>query len=167
MTRKVCGLLMTSAVFAVVISSTAKAQDEESESELSAPIEGSWITRVYRPTSGVTFTALQSFTAGGVALATGSIDRTPLPPISPIYGSWKRTAPNTYDVTMYFFVFRPDGEALAMVKNNLTLHLDDRNHLMGSGVDFQCGLEGESCMRLPDLPIQITGKRIVPEGPSE
>src|SRR5438067_1049138 len=90
--RKVCGLLTISVAFALAIPGAAKAEDEKSG--LCAPIEGTWIVRVDRINQGITFTALQSFTAGGVVLATGAIDRTPPPPISPIYGSWKRTAHN-------------------------------------------------------------------------
>src|SRR4051812_45446756 len=55
-----------------------------------AHIEGTWIFSIDRAPQGISFSALQSFTAGGVTVATGTIDRTPPPPISPLYGSWRR-----------------------------------------------------------------------------
>jgi hypothetical protein len=65
-------------MFALVagMSSTAKAQDERSErSTLSAPIEGSWIFDVEAIDNPHHFTAVASFTAGGVAAS--SKTRTP------------------------------------------------------------------------------------------
>ena len=65
-----------------------------------AAIEGTWIVSIHRTVTGVTFSALQSFTAGGVTVATGSGDRIPPPPISPLYGSWKRVDGNNYILTI-------------------------------------------------------------------
>lgn len=60
--RQLCGVLTISAALAVAIPGAAKAEDEHSGS--SAPIEGTWIVKVDRIGQGITFTALQSFTAG-------------------------------------------------------------------------------------------------------
>ncbi|HSU31727.1 MAG TPA: hypothetical protein VLJ11_10875 [Bryobacteraceae bacterium] len=148
--------------------SPALAQSEVAESKggQASRIEGTWIVTVDRINEGVTFTALQSFAGGGVALATGSIDRTPPPPISPLYGSWKRTGPNRVDVTINFFAFDPLGNAVAMIKNNETFHLDGPNELKGSGAAFACDPHGENCVSAGS-PIRITGKRLIPEGVTE
>lgn len=137
--------------------------EESSGDNRKARIKGTWLVTVDRINDGVKFTALQSFAAGGVALATGSIDRTPLPAISPIYGSWTRKARNSFDVTIYFFVFDLTGKALFLIKNNENFRLSDANNLVGSGVAFMCDLQGQNCVRVGS-PIQITGKRIIPEG---
>jgi hypothetical protein len=95
---KVGALMLTSAILALGVggaSSTASAQDEATaeheRSGLSAPIEGTSILTIHRVNQGIDFSAFQSFTAGGVTVATGTTDRTPPPPISPLYGSWRRT----------------------------------------------------------------------------
>jgi hypothetical protein len=150
----------SSPVFAQFASYESGADNKESS------IEGTWLVTVDRINQGVKFTAFQSFTAGGVALATGSIDRTPPPAISPIYGSWAQTGRNRIDVTIFFFVFDLNGKALFLIKNNETFHLRDANHLIGSGDAFMCDLQGENCVSLGS-PIQITGKRIVPESASQ
>jgi hypothetical protein len=126
-------------------------------------IEGTWIFTIDRIHQGFSFTALQSFTAGGVTLATGSIDRTPPPPISPLYGSWEQAGSKSVAATIYFFAFDLAGKAVAMIKTNLLLHLESRNALVGSGEGFQCDLDGDSCVRVPLVDIQIKGKRIIPE----
>jgi hypothetical protein len=152
-----------------VTSSLAFAQFESYESSgdsKEASIEGTWLVTVDRINQGVKFTAFQSFTAGGVALATGSIDRTPPPAISPIYGSWAQKARNQIDVTIYFFVFDLNGKALLLFKNNETFRLRDANHLIGTGIAFMCDLQGEHCVNVGS-PIQVTGKRVVPEGVPE
>ncbi len=136
---------------------------EFSDDNKKAQIQGTWLVTVDRVNDGVKFTAFQSFAAGGVALATGSIDRTPLPAISPIFGSWTRKAQNSFDVTIYFFVFDLAGKALFLIKNNETFRLSDDNTLVGSGLAFMCDLQGQNCARVGS-PIQITGKRIIPEG---
>jgi len=146
-----------SPVFAQIESHGSSAANEETS------IEGTWLVTVDRVNQGIKFTAFQSFTAGGVALATGSIDRTPPPAISPIYGGWTQMARNRFDVTIYFFVFDVNGKPLFLIKNNETFRLRDANHLIGSGVAFMCDLEGEHCVGIGS-PIQVTGKRVVPEG---
>jgi hypothetical protein len=172
MKRKAVNLLGAVSVLAMMLpvtSSPALAQSESAESNrgLASPIEGSWILAIDRINQGITFTALMSFTGGGVALATGSMDRLPPPPISPLYGSWKRTGPDCVNSTMYFFAFDPLGNAVAMIKTNIVFHLKSRNELVGSGVGFNCDLQGENCVSVPSVSIQLKGKRIVPESVKE
>jgi len=66
---------------------------------------------------------MQSFTAGGVTVATGTIDRTPPPPISPLYGTWKRIGDNSCSTSLSFFIFDEAGSAVAMLQNYETFHL--------------------------------------------
>ena len=127
---------------------------------LGARIEGTWIFSIHRVNQGFTFTALQSFTAGGVTLATGTADRTPPPAISPLYGTWTHTSNNSYAVAICFFVFDPAGNALLMIKTPETLHLVDDNHLTGTGSAFACDLNGDNCVNV-NSPIMITGKRLL------
>jgi hypothetical protein len=152
----VLALLLTS-------SSVSAHQESPEPKHLQSSIEGSWIFTIDRINQGFTFTALQSFTAGGVTLATGSIDRTPPPPISPLYGSWEKLESHSFAATIYFFAFDLAGNAVAMIKTNLLLHLESRNALVGSGEGFECDLQGEHCVRVPVVDIQIKGKRIIPE----
>src|SRR5207237_8034881 len=86
-TKRSLGLLvLTSAALALGACGTSSAATADSaRSGLSARIEGTWILNIDRVTQGFSFTALQSFTAGGVTVATGTIDRTPPPPLSPLY----------------------------------------------------------------------------------
>src|SRR5215467_5556955 len=134
-------LVIMPAILAVVtgMSSSAYAQDERSgffsgrvgvdEGQVSrtAPIEGTWIFTIDRVSQGFSFSALQSFTAGGVTLATGTVDRTPPPPISPLYGSWRRTGRNSYSAAICFFAFDPAGNAVAMIKTIETFQMVDKD----------------------------------------
>jgi hypothetical protein len=81
---------LAAAALAIALIAPAANSQQRDHSGLAARIEGTWILKIQRVTQGDTFSALQSFTAGGVTLATGTIDRTPPPPISPLYGSWRR-----------------------------------------------------------------------------
>jgi hypothetical protein len=169
-------LLITPAILALVtgLSSTAYAQDESSELSSqkvgvdegqvsrNAPIEGTWIFAIDRVSQGFSFSALQSFTAGGVTLATGTVDRTPPPPISPLYGSWRRTGRNSYSAAICFFAFDPAGNAVAMIKTIETFQMVDKDNLTGSGTAFACDIHGDSCVDA-NLPITITGKRLIAE----
>jgi hypothetical protein len=163
--NKAPSLLRTTLVLSLLLPGTsynASAQDDSSKQAnagVGSSIEGSWVLTIDRITEGVTFTAVQSFTAGGVTFATGSIDRTPPPPISILNGSWKRTRPNRFDSTTYFFAFDLAGKAVAMIKNNIVFHLKGRNELTGFGIAFGCGLQAENCTPAPLGPIRITGKR--------
>jgi hypothetical protein len=159
-------LVIASALIALSISgvsSTARAEDEGSG--LSARIEGTWILNIYRVNQGFSFSALQSFTAGGVTLATGTIDRTP-PPISPLYGSWRRTGHNGYVATICFFAFDAAGNAVAMIKTNETFQIADSKNLTGSGTALACDINGDNCVDAK-LPITITGKRLIAQGASD
>src|SRR5215469_7557695 len=93
--RRAVGLLRTLTILALavpILTSTGMAQAD-------SPIEGSWILSIDE--GPVSFTALASFSAGGVFSGTGSLDR--VIPISILMGSWKRTGPNRFDSTAYFF----------------------------------------------------------------
>src|SRR5437763_16451242 len=64
-------VVLTSAALALGACATCSAATADNgRSGLSAPIEGTWILNIDRVTQGFSFTALQSFTAGGVTVAT-------------------------------------------------------------------------------------------------
>ena len=132
---------------------------------LAAPIEGTWILSIHRVTQGITFSALQSFSAGGVTVATGTIDRTPPPPISPLYGSWRHTGDHSYVATICFFLFDSAGNALAMIKTPEDLQMINDNNLTGSGTALACDINGDHCVNI-NSPITITGKRLIAQGES-
>ena len=122
-------------------------------------IEGSWIFSIDQgPTS---FTALASFSAGGVFSGTGTLDR--VNPVSTLMGTWKRTSPNRFDSTAYFFAFDPAGNAVAMLKTDQIFHLNSRNELVGAALVFSCDLQGANCVSVSPEPSKVTGKRIVVE----
>jgi hypothetical protein len=157
MKRKVEALVLAAAALAIgSVSQPARAQ---SGSGLGAPIEGTWIIQVHRVTQNITFTALQSFTAGGVTLATGTIDRTPPPPISPLYGTWKRIGGNSYATSLSFFIFDGAGNAVAMLQNYETFQLNADSEIVGTGEAFVCEPNGNNCVNV-NSPITFTGKRM-------
>ncbi len=164
-------LALASAVLALGAGSTclaAGAGDEKSG--LSAPIEGSWIFAVTRINDlPASFTAVASFTAGGVFLATGSNDHLSSPgPVSPLYGSWKRTERNLYISTTNFFAFRPDtGEAVFMLKAVQTFKLTSCDELVGVGEAWACDVQGQNCQRTPIADITIKATRIIPQNVTE
>ena len=137
---------------------TSVARAQQQGSALAAPIEGTWIMQVHRVTQNVTFTALQSFTAGGVTLATGTLDRTPPPAISPLYGTWQRAGQNTYATSLSFFIFDEAGSAVAMLQNYETFHLDASHGIVGTGEAYLCDTLGENCTQVESLT--FTGKRM-------
>ena len=137
---------------------TSVARAQQQGSALAAPIEGTWIMQVHRVTQDVTFTALQSFTAGGVTLATGTLDRTPPPAISPLYGTWQRAGQNTYATSLSFFIFDEAGSAIAMLQNYETFHLDASHGIVGTGEAYLCDTLGENCTQVESLT--FTGKRM-------
>jgi hypothetical protein len=122
-------------------------------------IEGSWILSIDE--GPVSFTAFGSFSAGGVFSGTGSLDR--VNPISTLMGSWKRTGPNRFESTSYFFAFDPAGNAVAMLKANQTFYLNGRNELVGAALVYSCNLQGENCVSVSPEPSKIMGRRIVVE----
>jgi hypothetical protein len=135
----------------------AQTEAKGSTQNLDDPIEGSWICKIDRISQGDSFTALTSFTAGGVVLATGSMDK--VDPISPVYGSWKRTGSNRVAVTIYFFLFDPVG----MLKTDEIFTLNGRNQLLGAGSSYVCDVDGHNCSNHgTESLIAIAGKRIVP-----
>jgi hypothetical protein len=138
------------------------ARTDENQARLAAPIEGTWILTIDRVNQGFSFSALQSFTAGGVTLATGTVDRTPPPPISPLYGTWRRTGHDDYSVVIAFFVFDSAGNALAMIKTPETIEMVDRDNLTGSGTALACDIHGDNCVDL-NSTITFTGKRLIAE----
>lgn len=157
MKRKVRALVLAAAATATgSLSQPARAQ---SGSGLGAPIEGTWIIQVHRVTQNITFTALQSFTAGGVTLATGTIDRTPSPPISPLYGTWKRIGGNNYATSLSFFIFDGAGNAVAMLQNYETFQLNADGEIVGTGEAFVCEPTGDNCVNV-NSQITFTGKRM-------
>jgi hypothetical protein len=138
----------------------AQSGSGDSQGGQAAPIEGTWILNIHRVTQGITFSALQSFTAGGVTVATGTIDRTPPPPISPLYDSWRRTGDNSYVAIICFFLFDSAGNALAMIQTPLALQMVDDNNLTGSRTGLACDINGDHCVNI-NSPITITGKRLI------
>jgi hypothetical protein len=138
-----------------------------------AAIKGTWIVTVDRVLENIKFSSLTSFTAGGVILGTGTIDRTPPPPISPLYGSWSWVGGNTYVATLNFFIFDPTGNALLMFQNNETYRLTDDNTLVGVGTACTWTIvdgivqnaPGTKCAPVPGS-ITITGKRLIAQGAS-
>ena len=158
-------ITLASAVFCA-LPNVAMAQSSPGDSQggQAAAIEGTWILNIHRVVTGITFTALQSFTAGGVTLATGTMDRTPPPPISTLYGSWRRVDENSYVATICFFVFDSAGNALAMIKTPEALQVVDENNLTGTGTGFACDINGNNCVNI-NSPITITGKRLIAQAP--
>jgi len=155
-------MVLVAAAFAIgSVSQIAKAQNE---SGLAAPIEGTWITQVHRVTQNITFTAFQSFTAGGVTLATGTIDRTPPPAISPLYGTWKRTGGNTYATSLSFFIFDEAGNVVAMLQNYETFQLTGEDEMVGTGEAYVCQPNGDNCVNIHS-PITFTAKRMNAQQP--
>jgi hypothetical protein len=162
MKRKVGALVLAAAALAIgSVSHPARAQ---SGSGLGAPIEGTWIMQVHRVTQNITFTAMQSFTAGGVTLAPGTIDRTPPPPISPLYGTWKRIGGNRYANSLSFFIFDGAGNAVAMLQNYATFELNADDEIVGTGEAYLCEPNGDNCVNI-NSPITFTGKRMNAQHP--
>ena len=168
--RKALNVLTAISLFALMLPATsspalAQAETNEAHRDLDHSFEGSWICTVVQ-TSGFSFTALMSFAAGGVVVATGSQDK--VNPISPVYGSWKQTGHNRIAVTIYFFLFDPIGNPVGTLKTNETFRLNGQNELAGSGSSVVCDVEGENCGGSgSEALITLTGKRIIPEGIKE
>jgi hypothetical protein len=158
--------VLASAIFAAVVACIAPPATAQNGSGLAAPIEGSWVFSVTRINDlPASFTAVASFTAGGVFLATGSNDRLNSPgPVSPLYGSWQRAEGNVYNATAQFFAFRPDtGQPVVMLKAVQTFRLTSNNELIGVGEAWACTVQGQDCQRTPIADITIKATRIIPE----
>jgi hypothetical protein len=170
-TRNLFAITLASAFFCA-LPNLAMAQSGPLESQfggLAAPIEGTWFFTIQGAPGG-TFWSLQSFTAGGVTVATGTNDRIAFgtAPISPLYGSWSSNDYVSYHVTILFFTFNSNGMPTGLFKTNESLRLKDENTLEGSGVGFSCSYEmpptSNNCTALPGPPIKITGTRIIAQG---
>ena len=158
--------VLASAMLAAVVACIAPPATAQDGSGLAAPIEGSWVFSVTRINDlPASFTAVASFTAGGVFLATGSNDRLNSPgPVSPLYGSWRRADGNVYNATAQFFAFRPDtGQPVVMLKAVQTFRLTSNNELVGVGEAWACTVQGQDCQRTPIADITIKATRIIPE----
>lgn len=167
--RKTRVCMLASAVLAAVIACISPPATAQDGSGLAAPIEGSWVFSVTRINDlPASFTAVASFTAGGVFLATGSNDRLNSPgPVSPLYGSWQRAGENLYNATAQFFAFRPDtGQAVVMLKAVQTFRLTSKNELVGAGEAWVCTVQGQDCQRTPIADITVKATRIIPESVS-
>jgi hypothetical protein len=125
------------------------------------PIQGSWIfTLTPGPGGPAPFSAVASFAAGGVFVATGEDDR--VNPVSELHGSWKRIAGNRYGSTTYMFAFDPTGHAVGLLKTNQVFQLTSRNELVGIANLSSCDLHGENCTPLPGVST-VAGKRMIVE----
>jgi hypothetical protein len=89
-------------------------------------------------------------------------------PVSPLYGSWKRTERNLYISTTNFFAFDPaTGNAVAMLKAIQTFKLTSRDELVGVGEAWACDEQDQNCQRVPIADITIKGTRIIPRDVTE
>ena len=156
-------LLLGASTLAVALSWVSPYAMGEGKSKKGGAIEGTWIFTIHRVKQNVTFTAFQSFTTGGVTLATGTIDRTPPPAISPLIGSWKRLGDDLYGATLCFFIFDTEGKAVNMFKNYMTLWVKDDNTLEAGGDADICDPDGSNCVIVPDQ-IVVSGKRLIAHG---
>ena len=130
------------------------------------PIQGSWIfTLTPGPEGGPAgpgpFSAVASFAAGGVFIATGQNDRGVVP-VSELHGSWERIRGDRYGSTTYFFAFDPTGHAVGMLQTNQVFRLTSRNTLEGAANASFCDLQGQNCVPLPGVST-VTGKRMIVE----
>jgi hypothetical protein len=148
------GLLLATALLAA-----AKAQAQDGAVQ-TRPIEGSWISTVKALNGSYSFTALVSFAAGGVWLATGSNDR--INPVSPLHGSWKHKGHNQFLMTADFFAFDSLGNAVAMLHIVQEFELKHDGELIGVGEFSVCDVHGENCQRTPQNDFSATARRIVP-----
>jgi hypothetical protein len=148
------GLLLVTALLAA-----AKAQAQDGAVQR-RPVEGSWIATVKALNGSFSFTALVSFAAGGVWLATGSNDR--IIPNSPLYGSWKHKGDNRFLATADFFTFDSIGNAIAMNHIVQEAELKHDGELVVVGEFSVCDVQGESCQRTPQADFSFTARRIVP-----
>jgi hypothetical protein len=123
------------------------------------PIQGSWIFTVTPAPGGPPpFSAVASFAAGGVFLATGEDDR--VNPASELHGSWDRIPGNRYGSTTYFFVFDLTRHAIGMLLTHQVFQLTSKNDLVGVGDLSACDVHGQNCTLLAGIST-ITGKRMI------
>ena len=163
--RTLRSVAMASTLFALLAGTSSAARAEEESSGLSAPIEGSWIFTVSAINGSYSFTAVASFAAGGVYLATGSNDR--VIPGSVLFGSWKRKGRKRANSTANFFAFDATGAAVAMNKVVQSYELRSRDEMVGVGEFSICEVSGDNCKRAPQIDFTVTAKRIIPEDLTE
>jgi hypothetical protein len=121
------------------------------------PIQGSWIFVVTPPPgAGSPFSAIASFAAGGVFLATGENDRA-VAPVSEVHGNWQRIGRNRYGSTQYLFAFDSAGHAVGMLRNQWVFRMTSKNELGGPGTLSLCDIHGENCTPVPGVG-SITGR---------
>jgi hypothetical protein len=109
--------------------------------------------------AGSPFSAIASFAAGGVFLATGENDRA-VAPGSELHGSWERTTGNRYGSITYHFAFDSTGHAVGMLLDHWVFQLTSKNALVGYGDLSVCDVHGGNCTLLPVIPT-ITRKRMI------
>jgi hypothetical protein len=142
-----------------LVGPAAKAQEVFDPSAGTKPIEGSLIFSVKALNGSYYFTAVASFTAGGVFLATGSNDR--IIPASPLYGTWKYKGRDRFNATANFFGFDSTGNAIAMLHIVQGFELKPNGELVGVGEFSVCDAQGESCQRTPQTDFSVTARRII------
>jgi hypothetical protein len=152
-------LLIIGAPLSAQQQSQAATEWQEHEEHSRPSIEGSWIFTITR-TDGTVFTAFQSYTAGGVALGSGSIQT---PPTSGLHGTWKQKGPNLFVHSFDLFIFGFNGgDAQNMLRNKIQLHFIDQGELLvGTGTAVLCDVKGDSCFGIGG--ISLLGKRIAAE----
>ena len=156
-------LLLVTAL--VGLTGKVQAQEVFDPSAWTRPIEGSWIFSVKALNGSYSFTAVASFTAVGVFLATGSNDR--IIPSSPLYGTWKYKGRDRFNATADFFAFDSTGKAVAMLHIVQGFELKHDGELVGVGEFSVCDVQGESCQRTPETDFSVTAKRIIAEDLTE
>jgi hypothetical protein len=144
---------------AALVGPTIKAQAQEIHPSAGAKaIEGSWIFSVKALNGSFSFTAVASFTGGGVFLATGSNDR--IMPVSPLYGTWRFKGRDRFNATADFFGFDSNGNPIAMLHVVQGFELKHDGELVGVGEFSVCDVQGESCQRTPETDFSVTARRI-------
>jgi hypothetical protein len=144
---------------ATLVSLAAPANSQERNR---SQIEGSWLCTNTRINQGFSFTAVLSFGAGGVLLATGSVAGPAL-----LQGGWAPAESHNFDSTIYFFAFDPDGNAVALIKTVQSFQMTSADELVGTGVSYACDMQSENCVEDPSVRIRITGRRVVSEKQKE
>lgn len=155
----ICAILLPASGTAA----SAQTDTNESHNQSVEPVEGSWIFSVTALNGSYSFTAVASFSAGGVYQATGSGDR--IIPVSPLYGTWRRAGPNQFNATADFFAFDATGNPIQMNHIVQSFELKGDGELIGVGEFSICDVQGDkkTCQRTASLDFSITAQRIVAE----
>ena len=129
-------------------------------------IEGGWLFTVTVPpgTPGpASFTALDSFAAGGGWSGRASIDA--VTNLSPGYGTWKRT-PDGVVVTQVQFSQDAAGNPTGTVIILKQVQFTDADTLQGTSQISFCDLNGQNCVSPPGHAT-VTAVRIKAAGPTQ